>query len=90
MAIFTYKIKNNLLPKIVIDLFTCPNHKYNLIIRNTDFSINTFNTVKYGKNSLRYFGPHLWSKLNSSIRLEPCFSVFKNKIRKLDLLKHST
>ena len=88
MAIFTYMIKNKLLPKTVIDLFTCPNHKYNL--RNIDFSINSFNTVKYDKNSLRYFGPHLWSKLNSSIRLEPCGSVFKNKIRKFDLLKHST
>ena len=69
-----YKIKNKLLPKTVIDLFTCPNHKYNL--RNTDFSINNFNTVKYGKNSLRYFGPHLWSKLNLSIRSEPSVSVF--------------
>ena len=82
IAIFMYKIKCKLLPKTVIaDLFTCPNHKYNL--RNTDFSINSFITV-YGKNSLRYFGRHLWSKLKS-IRLEPSVSVFKNKIRKLDL-----
>ncbi|XP_068692902.1 uncharacterized protein [Montipora foliosa] len=83
VAIFIYKIKNKLLPQTVVDLFTCPDHKYNL--RNTDFSTNSFNTLKYGKNSLRYFGPHLWSKLNSSIRSEPSVNAFKNRIRKLGL-----
>ena len=32
-------------------------------LRNSDFDIPTFNTINYGKHSLRYQGPHIWSKL---------------------------
>ena len=29
-----------------------------------------FDTVKYGKHSLRYYGPFLWSKLTQELRVE--------------------
>ena len=62
IAIFMFKIKHGQLPRNVLDLFnSTPSHKYNL--RNSDFTIPSFKTVKYGKHSLRYFGPYLWSKL---------------------------
>ena len=46
----------------MIDIFRISNSKYNL--RNKDFSIPRVNTTKYGKHSIQYLGPYLWSKMN--------------------------
>ena len=35
-----------------------------LTLRNSDFFIPGFNTVKCGRHSIRYLGPFLWSKLS--------------------------
>lgn len=85
IGIFMYKIKNKLLPQTVIDLFSSPSHKYNL--RNTDFSTISYNTVTYGRNSLRYLGPFLWTKFSSALRSSTSLQIFKNGIRKLNLTK---
>ena len=37
-------------------------------LRNTDFNIPRFNSVYYGKHSVRYFGPYLWGELNHDDR----------------------
>ena len=37
-------------------------------LRNSDFNIPTFNTITYGKHSLRYQGPHIWSKLDNKLK----------------------
>ena len=42
-------------------------------------------TTRYGKHSVRYLGPFLWSKLTDNQRDSPSLSVFINKIRKLNL-----
>ena len=42
------------------------NTRFNL--RNADISIPRFNTVNYGKNSLRYFGARIWSKLDAGVK----------------------
>ena len=47
-------------------LFQKNNISYNL--RKSDFIMPRYNTVKYGRNSLRYAGPFLWSKLTNDIR----------------------
>ena len=85
MATFMYKVKNSLLPKTILDLFSIPDHKYNL--RNSDFSLRQFKTIKYGRNSLKYFGPYLWSKLDSSLRSSPSLKAFRDRVAKLDLGK---
>lgn len=33
-------------------------------LRNPDFTLPTYNTVKYGRQSIRYLGPMLWSKFS--------------------------
>ena len=33
-------------------------------LRNADFVLPRFKTVTYGKHSLRFLGPQLWSKLS--------------------------
>ena len=57
-----YKVKNNQCPKYISDLFNMNTSGYAL--RNVDFSIPRFNTVKFGRHSIRYPGPVLWSKLS--------------------------
>ena len=37
-------------------------------LRNSDFDIPTFNTINYGKHSLRYQEPHIWSKLHDKLK----------------------
>ena len=61
-----YKVKHDLVPKTMIDIFSISNSKYNL--RNKDFSIPRVNTTKYGKHSIRYLGPYLWSKMSIFLR----------------------
>ena len=55
IAIFMFRIRNRLLPH---KLFSPSPPNYNL--RNSDFHVQRVKTVKYGKHSLRFFGPFLW------------------------------
>ena len=54
-------------------------------LRNSDFDIPTFNTINYGKHSLRYQGPHIWSKLDIKLKGSSNIESFKKNIRKKDL-----
>jgi len=81
-----FKAKNNLLPKYLPDLFNLNGERekrYNL--RNSDFTLPRFNTIKYGKHSLKYLGPFLRSKLTKEERGMDSVSTFKRRIRKRDL-----
>ena len=42
--------------------------------------------MTYGKHSLRYLGPFLWSKLDKKVRNSENLNTFKANIRKLDLV----
>ena len=81
---FMYKVKTNLVPPYISDLFSCDMSRYNL--RNTDdFSLPRCNTVTYERHSLRYMGPYIWSKLHKSIKMADSLTAFKNQVRALDL-----
>ena len=67
ICILMYKVKHTLCPRTICNLFQASNHTYQL--RQTDFALPRFNTVAYGKHSLRYLGPKLWSNLSSKERL---------------------
>ena len=56
-------------------------------VGDSDFFIvpSRFETIRYGKHSVRYLGPFLWSKLTDNQRDSPSLHVFINKIRKLNL-----
>ena len=49
-----------------------------------DFVVPRINTVNFGKHSIRYLGPVLWSKLSMDVRRSDT-QVFKNRIRLIDL-----
>ena len=63
ICILTYKVKHNLCPRTICNMFYTNSHTYSL--RQRDFHLPRFNTVTYGKHSIRYLGPRLWSKLTN-------------------------
>ena len=84
--ILMYKIKNGLCSDYISRLFIIRSNQYNL--RNNDFIIPKVNTTGYGKHSVRYLGPVLWSKIDRKIRELKTLDEFKRKITKADLAKY--
>ena len=74
-----YKVKNNLAPTNVSELFNINNSSYSL--RSKDFHLPRFDTVTYGKHLIRYFGPVLLKRLNNKVKQSPSLQSFKNAIR---------
>ena len=83
IAILMFKVKNQMCPKYIQDLFLVNNSRYDL--RNADFVIPRFNRVTYGKHSISYLGPVIWSKLNPNTKSITTLSNFRKGIRKIDL-----
>ena len=54
-------------------------------LRNSDFLLPRFNTVSFGKHSLRYSGPILWSKLDKYDKTCKSLSEFRNRMCNKDL-----
>lgn len=55
------------------------------ILRNADFVLPRFKTVAYGKHSLTFLGPQLWSKLSKEERNIGTLAAFRTTIRKKDV-----
>ena len=83
ITIIMYKVKYDICPTNISDLFVKNQSKYNLRIK--EFEIPRFNTISYGKNSVRYIGLVLWAKLPEDLRNSPSLSSFKRSLRKLNL-----
>ena len=49
--------------------FNFANEGYSL--RNADFDIPRYQTIRYVKHSISYLGPYLWSRLSTSDRQRP-------------------
>ena len=78
-----YKVKYRLVPDFICDIYSPKSCKYNL--RNQNVYMPRFNSVLYGKHSLRYLGPFLWNKLKKNITEISSLSWFKFHIRRKDL-----
>ena len=83
IVILMYKVKYRLVPDFTCDIFSTKSCKYNF--RNQNFDIPRFNSVLYGKHSLRYLGPFLGNKLDNNITETSSLSKFKFHIRCKDL-----
>ena len=71
--------EHNLVPDCVSELFVRKGSTHSL--RNSDFVLPRFETIRYDKHSVRYLGLFLWSKLTENQRDSPSLRVFKNKIK---------
>ena len=83
ITIIMYKVKSDICPTNISDLFVKSQSKYNLRIK--EFEILHFNHINYGKNSVRYIGLVLWARLPEDLRNSPSLSSFKRSVRKLNL-----
>ena len=84
LATLMHKVKYGLVPCNVVDIFSVKSSKYHL--RNKDFHLPRFNSVRYGKHFLRYFGLYIWSRLDSKIKDKPTLQSFKSNIRRINLV----
>ena len=80
ITILMYKVKNELAPKSLQCLFERQITGYNL--RNSDFKLPDYKTVRFGKHSIKYLGPILWSKIAQDIRNSQSLQIYKTRIRK--------
>ena len=71
------KVKNNICPKHIADLFQGTDTKY--LLTNEEFVILRRNTITHRKRSIRYIGPELWNPLPKKVREFPTLSVFKQQ-----------
>lgn len=85
ICILMYKVKHRLCPNSICNIFNEHISAYNL--RQSDFSTPRYNTVTYGKHSLRYVGPKLWGKLSMADRSAKTLQAFTNYIRKRDITR---
>ena len=79
-----YKVKYDFAPRYVADLFIKNNVNIRNL-RNSDVRIPRYNTVRYGKHSVRYLGPLLWSRLTKEERNAQSLNVFKRLLSRKDL-----
>ena len=87
IPILMFKVKNKLIVNYIEDIFNINEedinrNRYNM--RNVDFVLPRFKTVAYGKHSLRFLGPQLWSKLSKEERNIGTLAAFRTMIRKKD------
>ena len=83
ILILMYKVKYNLVPKSISDIFYNYDKKYNL--RNADFPIPRYSTVSFARHSIRYLGPYLWGKMRKDLRCKSSLQSFKSVIRTMDI-----
>ena len=74
---------HGLAPIYIFKLFNAKNTQYNL--RNNDFELPKFETVRYGRHSVKYLEPLIWSKLPGKLRTYKSLNYFKRNMRKVDL-----
>ena len=67
MATLMFQVKHSLVPLNISDLFYLKNTQKNL--RNSDFELPRFETVRFVSNSIKYMGPLIWSKLPRHLRM---------------------
>ena len=84
ICVLMYKVKHTkMCSEAITNIFKPRDSCYSL--RNSDFLLPRFNTVSFGKHSLRYLGPILWSKLDKNDKTCKSLSDFRNRMRNTDL-----
>ena len=80
-AIMMYKVRKGTAPSYVTELFNLQQSHYEM--RDNDkFVLPNYNTISYGKSSLRYFGAKLWNNIPVDIKSSSSLSTFKSSVNK--------
>ena len=83
IATLMFKVKHSLVPVNISDLFNLKNTQYNL--QNSDLELPRFETVRFGRFSIKYMGSLIWSKLPRHLRMIETLNSFRRNIRKVHL-----
>ena len=81
-----YRVKYRMEPRCVSEIFRIESTHQRL--RNCDFELPRFDTVAYGRRSLRYQGLFIWSKVSGELEKLTSLKAFKKHIRVVDLSSH--
>jgi hypothetical protein len=80
-AILMYKARKGISPCYVNELFSLQESQYEM--RDNDrLTLPHYNTVSFGKTSMRYFGAKLWNNIPISIKGCTSLNTFKSAINK--------
>ena len=74
IATLMFKVKHSFAPVNISDLFNLKNTQYNL--QNSGFALPRFETIKLGRNLMRYVGPLIWSKPPRHLRMIETLNSF--------------
>ena len=83
VLILMYKVKHSLATEHVCKIFFQQDKHYNL---RSYFPIPGYNTLKYGRHSIRYLGPHIWGKISQELRSKTSLQEFRREVRALNVL----
>ena len=82
LMIELYKIKNNLTPSLLHEIFKLKQTSCYNLRTVSEFEIPQVRTTNFGTESLSYLGPKLWETVPSSIRDLESLVSFKQNIKK--------
>ena len=81
LATELYKIKKNIAPIFLNEIFKERNIQYNLK-GNSSFISRNVNSVYHGTESLAFLGPKIWDLVPDEIKTSENINIFKDKIKK--------
>ena len=80
LATEMFKVKHNLSPKIIIDMFQFRNNISNTR-NNHEFFVPRAKTVSYGSESIKHLGPKIWNTLPNVLKDSCTLNEFKEKVK---------
>ena len=80
LAIEMYKVKNELSPYFIQQIFQ-PMHSHYNLRSESDFRLSNIKTVHYGSDTISYMGPKIWNMIPSYIKNSANLLEFKTKIK---------
>ena len=80
LAIETFKVKNNLSPEILNDVFEIVDSSYYLR-KDTVFKKRNVRTVRYGTETISFLAPKIWEIVSTECKTSCSIHEFKCKIK---------
>ena len=81
LATEMFKVKNNIAPEIMKELFSPKISHYDLR-NNNSFKSRRVNSVWHGTESVSYLGPKIWDLVPNEIKESQSLNAFKFKIKR--------
>ena len=74
-----FKTLNGLNPKFMEEIFHCSPFQTH---KKLNLHVHARKTSKYGDNSIRVLGPHIWNSLPNELKKQTSLQNFKDSIKK--------